>query len=381
VNASASQQLSIPYFVTGGPVIPSEQIAIPGLRKNLGTDGWAYGEVANGTPVDVTPTAGAPMYDFDWPGAAAYALSIVASSSTTQADLSISTPEFCVGQQVTFGTVWNLDPDYMPPNMLNPTYAWAYSGTFVNHSSQANSHSSVNWDVDVSLMNVATPYAYWVSGGNKNAYVNETLHFDNGQSATVSANGQFDMYRPSVAMVNSAYHGASMNVWRTPWNSAYFGDIGLGQVGGPSNMSYLVRVTSSDFSGAAKITQLCSINATALVNVNITGELDNGDPYTGATANIYENSNPQGTINELQLDDAPSDGWVSSFHDYSSFSDYVMFKPNGDGIYVTLGMVNWGMSFGASYPSLSISPNLVTGPSNPNGSDTFPTWEEIYSNQ
>jgi hypothetical protein len=103
--SQAQQEVTQPGFASGGPVIPYEQTSIPGLGKNLGTDGWAYGEKDNGTLVDVTPTAGAPMYNFPWPNASAYVLSIQANyiDLTESAVLGL-VPEFCVGQKVTFVT-------------------------------------------------------------------------------------------------------------------------------------------------------------------------------------------------------------------------------------------------------------------------------------
>jgi hypothetical protein len=368
VYASATDEIT-------GLAIPYEEITLAG--KNLGTDGWAYKEVEMGTPVDVTPQAKAQIYSFSGPDGGVHIPSIVLSTSTTSANLDFATPEVCVGQKTTLTVVWDSDP-----GAANAEYNWNFSSQFVNHSWQGNSGGSVNYDISLELLKVAQPYAWWYSRGNKNAHLNETLHFSNGQSVTVSPSGQFNVFRPTIAMADPAYHGIPMNIWRIPWNVSRFGEIGLGQVGGPNNMSYLVRVTSSDFSGDAKITQLCSIDATALIDLNISGYLDNSDPYKGATAHVYKNPNPQGTINEMQLDDAPSDGWVYSFHDHSSFVDYIMFTPGGLGdIYVTLGKITWGTSFAASYPSTNISPNSINGPSSPDDSNAFPAWTNIFLNQ
>lgn len=368
--------------------LPPEWLKIQGRTLvNTGQtndDGAVWGKTVvygpAGAPVDVTPVATQLYsyndYVFDVQVEREVKLKIFAITNGTAIDLSTNIPEFCVGQKVTFFGVWDHNPGAVSTN-----YAWAFSSTFVNHSSQASSSASTNWDIDSSIFTTNEPYAYWVSGGNKNVFLHEILHFSNGQSATFSASGQFSMFRPSVAMVNPTNHGTAMNIWRTPWNMAFFGDIGLGNVGGPNNMSYLIRITSADFAGDAKITQICAISATALVNINVTNELDNTDPYTNATVHVNKNPNPQGTINELELDDAPSDGWFNSFRDDSSFIDFVMFAPNvPESIYVPLGKITWSTSFGASYPSTNISPNTVTGPIGPDSSQDWPIWTAVFSN-
>lgn len=186
-------------------------------------------------------------------------------------------------------------------------------------------------------------------------------------------------------MVNPALNGTPTNVWLTPWNSVYFGDIGLGQPGGANDMGYLVRIISSDFAGDAKITQLCTIDATALPPISVSNALDNSDPYSAygvaASTAVNRNPNPVGNINLITFNDGPSDGWISSFHMNASFTDYVMFTPGGAGdIYVPLGKLTWGTSFAASYPSTNISPNSVTGPTGPDASSDWPVWTDVFSN-
>jgi hypothetical protein len=57
-----------------------------------------------------------------------------------------------------------------------------------------------------------------------------------------------------------------------------------------------------------------------------------------------------------------------------------MFKSSGDGIYVPLGQVTWRTSFSATYPNVQFDTDLVTGPTDPDSSDDFPAWTDVFSN-
>ncbi len=69
-NASAQPEMVLPTYITDGNPFNYSQITIGQLGLE-GSDGWAYGLAANGTPADVTPTANAPMY-VSWPDATKY---------------------------------------------------------------------------------------------------------------------------------------------------------------------------------------------------------------------------------------------------------------------------------------------------------------------
>ncbi len=212
---------------------------------------------------------------------------------------------------------------------------------------------------------------------------NLKVSFANGQSVNIRAKGKFTMAKPDVIMLDRAFRGPPMNMWVTPWNGMHLGIIRLGIPGSSNNMSFRVQVISPKCGGEAKITQLCSINATALVDINVANVLDNVDPYPNTVITVLTNHiNPfNGRLNNIiNLDDAPQGGWFDSFHYSGNFVDYVMFAPDGDSIYVPLGKITWSTSFGANYPSPVISPNSVEGPSDPDGSTEFPEWTEVFSN-
>ena len=389
-----------PEFQQIGAVVPSWLVTIGNLG-GLGSDYWVYGTARIGDSLDVTPrVAGIPMYHFqevpDWVGVGTYAPSINANGFDLNYDplLGFSSPEFCVGQKVTLQPAWNGTTYwlYSPPNIdyVNTTYSWALAGTFVNRYTPGSGSASGTWDIDPASLNWAVPFGYWTTGGSKNAYLTARLHFSNGQSVTVSANGQFNIFKPHANMINPAIHGTPMNVWTVPWNLVNWGGISLGIVSTTSNMSYVVQVISSDFAGDAKITQLCTLDAIggSLLGYNysilVNNALDGSDPYglqpgqTGAATMVFKGANPPVNANEINLDDAPGTEAFSPFHYYGSFDDYIMFKPSGDGIYVTIGKVTWGTTFGAIYPSMTINPNSVSGPTGPDSSHNFPVWTTSY---
>jgi hypothetical protein len=88
----------------------------------------------------------------------------------------------------------------------------------------------------------------------------------------------------------------------------------------------------------------------------------------------------------MNLDDAPQAA-SSLFQDIQindSFVDYVMFNPTYLGhpsIYVPIGKITWSTSGGASWPSTTISPNSVIGPTGPDDSLDWPVWTNVYSNR
>jgi len=297
-------------------------------------------------------------------------------------DLSTNTPEFCVGQKITFTTNWSS----MPAGVQSRTVHWTLDGNYVNDFDQFSFNTSTNYFVNTSLLTNETTSAWWVSGATNpiiyTARLAENLTLTNGAQAIVTAKGQFKMFRPSVVMLNPAVNGTPSNIWITPWNILHFGKVGLGLSGGPNNLSFEVQVLSPHFEGDAKITQICTLEGSGISAV--TNVLDNENPYTNAFTHVLTNSiNPFNghTNNIIRVDDAPQNASVESFHLYASFVDYIMFAPMGStNISVPLGNLSWSTSFGASHPSTNISPNIVSPPTNPNASEAWPTWSDVFSN-
>jgi hypothetical protein len=149
-------------------------------------------------------------------------------------------------------------------------------------------------------------------------------------------------------------------------------------------MSYKIQIISSNMPGNAKITQLCSIQASNIpYDINIRNQLDNQDPYNNAYTIVVTsimNTNTGSLNNIIHLDDAPQNGGYGSFYFSGDFVDYVMFAPFG-GIYVPLSKLTWGTTFGGNKPSLILSPNSISNLVGPLDCEKYPEWTEIFSNE
>jgi|SRR5665213_2038358 len=241
----------------------------------------------------------------------------------------------------------------------------------------------------------AEPYAYWVSGGNKNAYLHEILHFSNGQSAVVSASGQFNMYRPTGSIVEKYKYGTPTVVWNPVWGLLYVSgtlQVGTG-VSTPNSMNFYGGIQSK-YEGSGKWVQIIDVDMTGScwldgwtpeINPSLTGVLDNEDPYEG-TPTIYANITPGGNNNIVPLDDAPaapSYGQIDPVIRLNiSATDYLMFQPDG-GIWVPLGKTTspWSAHCDVEWPTTDLgSGSNVSGPGDLDNSTAFPSWTDTLSN-
>ena len=105
------------------------------------------------------------------------------------------------------------------------------------------------------------------------------------------------------------------------------------------------------------------------------GCLDGINPYIHTV--VYKNPNPTGSINLLNLDDAPTATTTTGVINMEdSFVDYITFTPEGTGsIPVTIGKITWGVTASATYPNAEISQS-VDGPTQ-HESEDFPEWTTV----
>jgi hypothetical protein len=182
----------------------------------------------------------------------------------------------------------------------------------------------------------------------------QNLHFSNGQYVTIVADGSFTVYRPAVDF-HPGDHG-------TPTCSLE-GNLRL------NGMHFSATVTCADFDG--------DVNWVQLINRNVAGDypgyifngtfggywLDN-DPFyntvggEAGTAPLPTSVGPTraGILPFGTIGFEGNDPNIQCMGGYSTiptsitdgFKTYLVFKPNGDGIWVTLGLVNWGW-YGEAY--------------------------------
>jgi len=383
-----------------GLQIPGSQVQFQNQLSGTATvdvtndDGsvWSQGLVLgpSGATLEATPSAPVQNISFNNWQVTNVQLKIFAITNGMAIDLSTNAPEFCVGQRVTFSGVWNYDPGAVSTN-----YNWAFSSKFVNHSSQASQSASTNWEIDSSIFTTNEPYAYWVSGGNKNVYLHETLHFSNGQSATFSASGQFTMYRPTGSIVRKYDYGTPTVVWNPMWGLLYVnGTLQVGTGSDTANSMNFYGGIQSKYSGSGKWVQIIDVDMTGTgyfdgwpdINPSHTGVLDNQDPF-GPMPTIYANIIPNGDNNTVPLDDAPaaaSYGQIDPVIRFNfSATDYLMFKPDGDGIWVPLGKTTspWSVHCNLEWPTTDLGTNnQVTGPGDLDASTVFPAWTHTLVN-
>ena len=388
IDACATEYYDPPgsWFHVKAKDIDKTTLTVMGLHP--GSDGKIWVVLPDNAVQDITVHAPARHYDA-WAGPTKHKLMITANGTPLDPDRSVLTN--CVGQRINFGTSWDQTPSGLLDNLT--TYIWAFSTKFVNHSWQEQDqfgipYGSVKYDVDMNLFNVANPYAYWVTGGEKDAYVHAFLHFSNGQSARVDASGKFSMYRPKVVMIDAHHHGTPTVVWERPWDTGPSAAIQLGVQARTNNMNYQLQVISTSFAGGAEIIQLCAIDASGLSG-SCSGCLDGGGEYTSQT--VQAKANPTVDENILELDDAPdANDFLSAdqiwLHD--SFTDYVMFEPglnpssfnpviesSTEAIYVPIAIVVWSANGEAEYPSTDIfQQGNGNWPQGPSVNDVFPIW-------
>jgi hypothetical protein len=337
-------------IIGNGATIPNNQITVGG--KQLGSDGIAWRMYPDAGTFDVTPKASAPLYTFGV-GQTKFSPYINANGH----NLDNETPEFCVGQKVSFGMGW--EPS--SPSTASSSYIWALAGTFVNRDTPGSGGASDTWDIDPDSLNSAGPFGYWITDGNKNAYLHETLYFSNGQSATVFASGQFNMFKPSVTIT-----------YYPPYYVYDDGNlVSLGnRFTGDGVMDFKATVTSKPkFPGYINWTQLVNANSPSFYSY---GQywLDNTTRYNDADGIV----NPTG---ETELIDSPGEPVLNSAHIFEQFDSYLRFYPDSGGIWVTLKIVHWSWLADVSQPTLT---HASVGTPYDTDSDTFPEWPNVLTN-
>jgi hypothetical protein len=352
------------------------------MGKTLDMYGNMYVVLPADSDFDVTPLVNGDDY-YNWSESESkHTLTITASSTTTNSDICTNTPEFCVGQNITFTPEWLDDGD---PGETNATYGWTFSGQYVNDYSQDSSYASDNYFINFDLLNVASPHAWWYSSGPKNAYLYETLHFSGGEVMTLKINGAFTMYRPIARIIQWYQYGTPLVVLLTP---GAWGPIGVGEgVNGSNSMDFTAGVTSH-FHGLNSWIQIVNINCTGTIyldgiqNLDLEANdvLDNQNPFNG-TWEVFPNM----ATNTIPLDDSPA-AVSDNVNEYITLqiraTDYLMFEPDG-GIPVCLGKTTepWSANATVTSPSTTILPSsAVPGPGQLDGSIDFPQWTDTISN-
>jgi hypothetical protein len=334
---------------TASSNVPPTSIQVPGVGKSLGSDGNLYCGLPDNADIDVTLQAPVAYYSFSV-GATKYKLTLTANSI----DLTTNTPEFCVGQNVTF-ILHGLPVAYITDMVGN----WQLPGTFVNYSFQDSPpDGSENYYTHSDLLQNTNQTSCWFVNGTGGAVgMNLNLHFNNGQYASVAAVGNISIYRPSFSdftqeTYDLAWSFPSMTAdmfWKVTVHSKYDGQYGITQLLLGTGIYY---GTSGEYvlDGDSEIY----------------GDATNGpSTYTASDSNTHV----------LNFQDSPTAPTTSMDLD---FEDYLRFKPSGDNsIFVTIGKNGWSVD--ASYNPITgvFTPSNISPATRPVDSDEFPRWDTL----
>ena len=356
-------------------------------NRRPGADGIVWRTLPDNATEDVTVVAIGFLHYSANVVPTKYKVNINLTTSTTNVNLETDIPEVCVGQKVTFALT-NLPMS----QIVNMVGQWTLPQKYVNHQWQHStpgvpngippiSYGSVNYDIDASLLRNTNQTACWfVNGSGGRASVGMNLLFNNGQSLTVAAKGNFTIYRPAIHLWQPLWDG----IPRIIIDSGYLTLGNAGESGTNADMSF-AHYIDTHYSGTAGYTQIISGEYDGNLSFSTDGfELDNLEWPRGL--NPIANSQ---FGNQVPFDDGPKIS-LPTINNIAamnlSFQTYLRFKPddgNSSGnIFITLRAVTWGLSCSASYSGgvWNKDPGGATSGPFDADSDAFPLWTKVFSN-
>jgi hypothetical protein len=290
--------------------------------------------LADNSAQDLTVTVAAKHY-----GASAAASKYTPYIAANGHNLDKETPEFCVGQLVTFSLAFEPEVDYV--NLIGQ---WKIPDKFVNESYKYSSTCVSYRENDGLLVNTNSTGCWFVNGNGGGVSLGVNLKFANGQMVGLAAKGKVNIYRPTFSGFSCWMHTFSYSIptlvgdmrWSVTVNSKYSGDLGVTQLINGQNPFYP------------------------------TG----GHWYQDGETELYtsQSYNVSPTVTLL---DAPSAPTLGLLHMGATFKDYLRFKPETAGsIWVTLGTNGWLLD-GVDGTSVLPAASPVVD------SDELPVWKDI----
>jgi len=409
-SATARTNSIVPFFeplpdpdqMPGAPdkPVPPEQIEMAGGA--LGNDGNRWVLLPDGQDLPITPRVkGNQFYTFT-ATAQKYTLHIVANGTPLAQDHVAPQAYYCVGQYLAFSPMWRPG---VPPGISSQVVQWQLGGSYVNDSWQLCTNNpefpvpiyygSVNYSNNPAMLTNENTHAWWVSGGFESpdeytASLTEKLSFSNGQAATLSRKGLFDMSRPKILGFTPSTSTCVVLDANDP-SKIYLGVGGKEEWEG-GNMQWRLnfKVPGAEvFLGNVAYTQLVQgdfdynvsyLGGTIWLSESTDGEywLDNREEYL--TKPIINSSR---TLQWFDFMDGPSLSapFLSWVDEMDQFKTYMRYKPCTTGaIYITLGRVDWGWHGRAEGTPWSLTVSNIFGPVLDASDQAFPRWEETYYN-
>jgi hypothetical protein len=369
--------------------IPSTSIVLGGFGPE-GSDGRIYKVLPDNTTHDITPTvSGNPYYVFDQPNATKHGLLLWANESMLDEKRVADDAIFCVGQSISFDGIWRPTTPYNgdPPGVSSSTYDWVTSSKYVNHQSAPNSAGCITYDVDPDALKQCIPFVWYVNGGDKNVRLNLTLHFNNGQSAKISEQGKFNVFRPKKTDFYTV--GTTRIVLDTnDLSEIWLGIADKDSTAGEMEWTAEVSGDYTRFPGTVTYVQLISrtltYDSTLLPYYPNHSGSTIGEPYLDGSYPYHcvtlEDQSAFQITQTLSDDPGIEDSFYSFAEVTDTFNDYICYTPSG-GIPITIGRVDWAWHGKAQTSggmwSLTIS-NLTNATFHDD--DSFPQWSQVYKN-
>ena len=352
----------------GWPGAPINGVLGPSIQmlgQPLGSDFNLWTTLPENGAIDLALTVLKVNDDGSWAAFTKYHPYINLITSTTNADLDTDTPEICVGQQVNF-EVFGLPP------FQDSVQHWSLPGQYVNQQTNYSTNCTTYVRNDDLLADYEQQCWYTHDPGGT-VSVGLNLHMPNGSYVGVAADGNFTVYRPQKVQFTS-YPPFNPTIYTNKYG---FSVLGLGDWDTKEGIMAFQAVVQSKkpYLGSTAWTQL--VNAYVYQNRR-TGTrghywLDNGEFYVG-TSGFQTNTANTGTSTNLFRDAPTVAPTVKSVTE--NFKTYRRFSPP-DGIWVTLGIVNWG--WGATNQNGSLLPPSVTAPTYSDPVE-FPVWRKTAYN-
>ncbi len=343
------------FFISAGAGIDPQEVHILGFS---GDGGWI--SLPDNVTIDVTPTANAKHYQFGV-GASKYTPYITANGI----DLRGNTPEFCVGQRVSF-RLEGL------PGYLDMVSRWKLPGNYVNESYQYSSACTSYRINDGLLVNTNATSCCFVNGSGGGMSIGASLRFGDGKTVSTAAKGAIKIYRPRIWL--RPYEPGQANRYYTVnlLGPACKLKLGKNDQSGDGEMSFDVNVNSK-IAGSIGLTQLITAHYSNPLYMFSDERCDGVEYYSGPIA-FSGSSNPDIPTGVVGLSDGPSSIWGDPNRISLSCRVVVRFAPGG-GIPVTLGIMRWHTEGVAQNAVVwIITEDDTPDPIGPDNSDDFPHW-------
>lgn len=280
-----------------------------------------------------------------------------------------------MGQLLTFEPSWT--PFAPPADMLQH---WTLPDKYVNEQYQYSS-ACTSYRKNTDLLTNLTQQCWYVNQPAGAVSVGMNLKFANGQYASVAAMGNFSVYRLQVTFpftTNKIITPMLTNGWLQLGNADKYGGDNLGTAQFDAEI-----MSKMPFTGFANWTQLIRRSVSLPF-------ADTGGRYDLDTGRFYNNGNDASISLHTGSSASPNPWGVVDFYDSpgveinhswltwdvtikDDFKTYLEFKPDGDSIWVTLGIVTWG--WGATEGAATLSSPSTVQPYYQD-SDQFPVWTQ-----